>query len=98
MGVIPRSSWGNLDVLRLKLSVDFSKNFRYNTNTIKKGKRKMRKGKIYCPANGWDCPYYKDGECGLNDPLEDCDDFAYFWEEADDFICSDEERTAFEND
>lgn len=19
----------------------------------------MRKGKIYCPVNGWDCPYYK---------------------------------------
>ena len=25
----------------------------------------MRKGKIYCPVNGWDCPYYKDGECGM---------------------------------
>ena len=56
----------------------------------------MRKGKIYCPADSWDCPYYKNGECGLNDPLEDCDDFAYFWEEADDYICPDEERTAFE--
>ena len=29
----------------------------------------MRKGKIYCPANGWDCPYYKNGECGLDNPM-----------------------------
>lgn len=28
----------------------------------------MRKGKIYCPVNGWDCPYYKDGECGIESP------------------------------
>lgn len=25
----------------------------------------MRKGKIYRPVNGWDCPYYKKGECVL---------------------------------
>lgn len=35
----------------------------------------MRKGKIYCPVNGWDCPYYQDNECGLEDPYRDCDDF-----------------------
>ena len=40
----------------------------------------MRKGKIYCPANGWDCPYYKKGECGIENPLEECDDFGYFWD------------------
>lgn len=56
----------------------------------------MRKGKVYCPANGWDCPYYKNGECALNDPWGDCDDFRYFWEDDDDYICDDEERTAFE--
>lgn len=56
----------------------------------------MRKGKIYCVANGWDCPYYKAGECGIEDPLNECDDFAYFWDEDDDYICEDEERTAFE--
>lgn len=57
----------------------------------------MRKGRIYCPANGWDCPYYnKNGECALNDPMKDCDDFAYFWDADDDYICDDEERTAFE--
>ena len=56
----------------------------------------MRTGKIYCPANSWDCPYYKNGECGIENPLTDCDDFVLFWDEDDDFICEDEERTAFE--
>ena len=57
----------------------------------------MRKGKIYCPANGWDCPYYKNGECGLDDPMTDCDDFSCFWDADDDYICEDEPRTAFKN-
>lgn len=57
----------------------------------------MRKGKIYCPSNGWDCPYYKNGECGLDDPMNDCDDFSCFWEWGDDYICEDEPRTAFED-
>ena len=58
----------------------------------------MRKKKIYCPANGWDCPYYKKGECGIEDPIKECDDFSYFWDADDDYICEDEERMAFEND
>lgn len=57
----------------------------------------MRKGKIYCPANGWDCPYYKNGECGLDNPMIDCDDFSCFWDADDDYFCEDEPRTAFEN-
>lgn len=56
----------------------------------------MRKFKIYCPVNGWDCPYYKDGECGIEDPISECDDFGAFWNEDDDYECEDEERTAFE--
>ena len=56
----------------------------------------MRTGKIYCPANGLDCPYYKDGECGIENPLFECDDFMFFWDEDEDFICKDEKRTAFE--
>ena len=35
---------------------------------------------IYCPANAWDCPYYENGICYIRDPMEDCDDWAYFWE------------------
>ena len=51
------------------------------------------KGHIHCPANGYDCPYWKDGICSLYseeenwaDPLEECDDFGFFWEEGDDYI------------
>ena len=55
----------------------------------------MRMNKIYCPLNGWDCPYYKEGECGIEDPMNDCDDFWVFWNEDDDYE-TDEERTAFE--
>lgn len=31
--------------------------------------------KTYCPVNGWDCPYYKNGVCHIDDPFEDCDDW-----------------------
>lgn len=51
------------------------------------------KGHIHCPANGYDCPYWKDGLCGLwseekgySDLYEECDDFAAFWDEGDDYI------------
>ena len=35
---------------------------------------------VYCPCNGWDCPYWKDnGTCSLVDegcdPAEECSDF-----------------------
>lgn len=56
----------------------------------------MRTKKIYCPVNGWDCPYYKKNECGLEDPYNDCEDFANMWDKDDDYICEDEERTVFE--
>ena len=56
----------------------------------------MRTKRIYCPVNAWDCPYYKLGECGIEDPMNDCDDFPYFWDGGDDdYIYEDEERTAF---
>lgn len=35
---------------------------------------------IYCPCNGTDCPYYENGICYIRDPMEDCDDWAAFWE------------------
>lgn len=34
----------------------------------------------YCPVNGWDCPYFKDNVCYIDDPIEDCDDFACAFE------------------
>ena len=41
----------------------------------------------HCPVNGWDCPYYKDEadhpcQCTMEDPMAECDDFAYSWEGA----------------
>ena len=48
---------------------------------------------IHCPVNGWDCPYYTDENhpcrCTLEDPMQDCDDFATFWDEGDDYIDDD---------
>ncbi len=58
----------------------------------------MRKKKIYCPVNGWDCPYYKNNECGMENPYKDCDDF--YGSYGDDYKLSDfytdEKRTVFE--
>ena len=42
---------------------------------------------IHCPVNGWDCPYYKNGVCQLDDPMSDCDDFASMWDEDDEYVC-----------
>lgn len=48
---------------------------------------------IHCPVNGYDCPYYTDKNhpcrCTLANPMEDCDDFATFWDEGDDYIDDD---------
>ena len=48
---------------------------------------------IHCPVNGWDCPYYTDENhpcrCTLADPMKDCDDFATFWDEGDDYVDDD---------
>lgn len=56
----------------------------------KKGVDKMRK--VYCPVNGWDCPYWqKDGSCIIENPIEDCDDFGVFWDKDDEYW-SDEEN------
>ena len=47
--------------------------------------------KVYCPVNGWDCPYWqKDGSCTIENPIEDCDDFGTFWDKDDEYW-SDEE-------
>lgn len=41
----------------------------------------------HCPVNGWDCPYYTDNpepcRCTLEDPYNDCDDFAAMCEPND---------------
>lgn len=35
----------------------------------------------YCPTEEWDCPYYRDGECLIDNPIEDCDCFYRYEEE-----------------
>lgn len=55
---------------------------------IKESDGKHNGEKVYCPVNGWDCPYYENGVCYIRDAVKDCDDFASFfetweeWEEA----------------
>ena len=53
----------------------------------------MKKKHIHCPVNGWDCPYYTDAghscRCTLEDPWNDCDDFASMWDEDDDYVDDD---------
>lgn len=46
---------------------------------------------IYCPVNGWDCPYYEDGICYVEDPIDDCADFGDFWESWEEYDAVDEE-------
>jgi len=36
-------------------------------------------GSIFCPVNAWDCPYYKDEKCTLENVEEECDDFYFVW-------------------
>ena len=62
----------------------------------------MRTIKIYCPVNEKNCPYYSKGECGLNNPIDDCDDFYavlgnlfYMSDGAEKYIRDDEERQAY---
>jgi hypothetical protein len=45
--------------------------------------------KVYCPVNGWDCPYYEKGLCKIDNPIEECDDFATFWDEGEDYEAED---------
>lgn len=48
----------------------------------------------YCTVNAYgDCPYCdKNGICHIDDPIEDCDDFAMFFESWKDWIALDKEE------
>lgn len=47
---------------------------------------------VYCPVNCWnenDCPYAQEGLCCLEQPSEECEDFANFfssWKEWEDAL------------
>lgn len=46
----------------------------------------------YCPANAYgDCPYCDQMNiCHIDDPMADCDDFAAYFENWDDWLARDE--------
>ena len=46
--------------------------------TIKESNGTRNGQSLYCPVNGWDCPYYENGICFIKDPMEDCDDWEFF--------------------
>lgn len=57
----------------------------------------------YCPVNAYgDCPYCDQlGICHIDDPMEDCDDWACFWESWEDWQAADtieDNRTDFANE
>lgn len=46
---------------------------------------------VYCPVNGWDCPYWQEtGVCTLENHME-CGDFATFWDEDEDYVSYEED-------
>ena len=55
--------------------------------------KEIRIPHIHCPVNSWDCPYYTDEgqacRCLLDDPYNDCDDFAAMWDADDDYVDDD---------
>lgn len=44
----------------------------------------------YCPVYAYgDCPYCDQcNVCHIDDPMEDCDDWQYFWDSWDDWFAS----------
>ena len=50
---------------------------------------------VYCPVNGWDCPYFKNNFCTIENPEENCDDFALI---ADFFADLPEEEPDYEDE
>ena len=55
----------------------------------------------YCTVNAYgDCPYCDQcGVCHIDDPIEDCDDFAAFFEDWDEWLnCDDVNPDAPEDD
>jgi hypothetical protein len=64
-----------------KLSI---RNKMFNLYVKTKGVKIMAKH-YHCPVNGYDCPYYEEQPnhncvCTLENPMDECDDFAGSWE------------------
>ena len=45
----------------------------------------------HCPINAWDCPYWSNSpipcQCTLENPYDDCDDFASMYDEEEEKFC-----------
>lgn len=61
-----------------------NKAFREMVQSIKEKTGSKQTKKIYCPVNGWDCPYWKkDNICSMKEeegihPKDGCDDYIIF--------------------
>lgn len=54
---------------------------------------------VYCPVNGWDCPYYKkDGVCTIENPYENCDDYAAIEDFFSDLPDEEEDKPDYEDE
>lgn len=59
--------------------------------------------KFFCPTAAFDCPYFKeDGSCSMvddgDDPVMECDDAAYFFDEDEEspFVWEDEDSNRYD--
>ena len=77
--------------------VEYARNekgyWEYYNECVTHIEKSKEKGHIHCPCNGTDCPYWKSGFCSLYstengwlDPIDDCEDFRFFWDYGDDYI------------
>ena len=61
-----------------------NKAFREMVQSIKEKTEGKQTKKMYCPVNGWDCPYWKkDNTCSMKEeegihPKNGCDDYIVF--------------------
>lgn len=53
---------------------------------------------VYCPVNGWDCPYFKNNFCTIENPEENCDDFALIADFFSDLDDEEEDEPDYEDE
>ena len=55
----------------------------------------------HCPVNAWDCPYYSNlpipCQCKLENPYEECDDFANMFDECEENFCEENHENLLTN-
>ena len=53
---------------------------------------------VYCPVNGWDCPYFKNNFCTIENPEENYDDFALIADFFSDLDDEEEDEPDYEDE